>query len=90
MCYALYLESKSTKMLNIYLIKDLARLTGYSIHTLKYYLKIGLIKEVSRSPETRFRYFDDSTIEWLKRIRSLRKEGKSIKEIKEVFNNYPR
>ena len=77
-------------MTNIYLIKDLARLTGYSIYTLKYYLKIGLIKEVSRSPETRFRYFDDSTIEWLKRIHSLRKEGKSIKEIKEFFNNYPR
>ena len=69
-------------MPNIYLIKDLARLTGYSIHTIKYYLKIGLIKEVSRSPETRYRYFDDSTVEKLKQIRSLRKEGKSIKEIK--------
>ena len=68
---------------NIYLIKDLARLTGYSIHTVKYYLKEGLISEVSRSPETRFRYFDDSTIEKLKRIRSLRKEGKSIREIKD-------
>ncbi|TRZ94612.1 MerR family transcriptional regulator [bacterium] len=69
-------------MLNIYLIKDLAYLTGYSIYTIKYYLKIGLIKEKSRSPETNFRYFDDSTIEILKRIRLLRKEGKSIKEIK--------
>lgn len=66
---------------NIYLIKDLARITGYSIHTLKYYLKIGLIKEVSRSPETRYRYFDDSTAERLKNIRSLRKNGKSIKWI---------
>ncbi|MDD2731339.1 MAG: MerR family transcriptional regulator, partial [Candidatus Portnoybacteria bacterium] len=68
---------------NIYLIKDLARLSGYSIHTLKFYLKIGLIKEVSRSPETRFRYFDDSTIERLNMIHALRKEGKSIKEIKD-------
>ena len=68
---------------NIYLIKDLARFTGYSIHTLKYYLNIGLIREVSRSPETRFRYFDDTTIERLKRIRALRKEGKSIKKIKD-------
>ena len=68
---------------NIYLIKDLARFTGYSIHTLKYYLNIGLIKEVSRSPETRFRYFNDSTIERLKRIHALRKEGKSIREIKD-------
>ena len=67
---------------NIYLIKDLARLTGYSIYTIKFYLKIGLIKERSRSPETNYRYFDDSTIESLKRIRVLRKESKSLKEIK--------
>ncbi|MDD4955605.1 MAG: MerR family transcriptional regulator [Candidatus Omnitrophica bacterium] len=66
----------------IYLIKDLARITGYSIHTLKYYLKIGLIKEISRSPETRFRYFDDSTAGVLKEIRNLRRAGKSLKEIK--------
>ena len=89
MSYTLYLESKSqrqyawrrkkgNKISNIYLIKDLARITGYSIHTIKYYLKIGLIKEVSRSPETRFRYFDNSTIKQLKDIRLLRKEGKSI------------
>lgn len=67
---------------NIYLVKDLARLTGHSVHTIKYYLKIGLIQEVARSPETRFRYFDDSTIERLMRIRALRKENKSIRQIK--------
>ena len=67
---------------SIYLIKDLARFTGYSIHTLKYYLKIGLIREVSRSPETRFRYFNHSTVEKLKKIRVFRKEGKSIADIK--------
>lgn len=67
---------------NIYLVKDLARFTGYSIHTIKYYLKMGLIKENGRSPETRFRYFDDSTISRLKKIRELRKQGKSIKQIK--------
>ncbi len=71
---------------NIYLIKDLARTTGYSIHTLKYYLKIGLVKEFNRSPETRYRYFDDNTIERLKVIRSLRREGKSIKAIKEILS----
>lgn len=71
---------------NIYLIKDLARTTGYSLHTIKYYLKIDLIKETGKSPETHFRYFDDSTIEKLKKIRILRKEGKSIREIKnELF-----
>ncbi|MEW6101843.1 MAG: MerR family transcriptional regulator [Candidatus Omnitrophota bacterium] len=67
---------------NILLIKDLARQTGFSVYTLKYYLKVGLIHEVSRSPETRFRYFDNTTIDKLRKIRALRKEGHSISQIK--------
>jgi len=69
-------------MHNIYLIKDLARISGYSVYTLKFYLNIGLIKEVSRSPETNYRYFDDSTIKALQSIRVLRKAGRALKEIK--------
>nr|MBU1327779.1 MerR family transcriptional regulator [Candidatus Omnitrophota bacterium] len=72
-------------MEKIYLIKDLARLSGQTVYTLKYYLNIGLIKEVARSPETNFRYFDDTTLERLKRIRELRKENKSIAEIKDIL-----
>jgi DNA-binding transcriptional MerR regulator len=68
-------------MTNIFLIKDLARFSGQSVHTIKYYLKIGLIKEQGRSPETRFRYFNNSTLTRLKRIRQWRKQNKSIKEI---------
>ncbi|MDP2920763.1 MAG: MerR family transcriptional regulator [Candidatus Omnitrophota bacterium] len=70
---------------NVYLIKDLARLSGHTVYTLKYYLNIGLIKEVGRSPETSFRYFDDTTIERLKKIREMRRENKSIAEIKEIL-----
>ncbi|OIO32989.1 MAG: hypothetical protein AUJ70_04245 [Candidatus Omnitrophica bacterium CG1_02_40_15] len=72
-------------MEKVYLIKDLARMSGQTVYTLKYYLNIGLIKEVGRSPETSFRYFDDSTIERLKKIRELRRENKSIAEIKELL-----
>lgn len=69
-------------MRNLYLTKDLARLTGLSIDTVKFYLKIGLISEIGRSPETNFRYFDDSTVETLNRIISLRKLKRPIQEIK--------
>ena len=73
-------------MENIYLIKDLSRRSGQSIHTIKYYLKIGLLKEIGRSPETNFRYFDDSSLSILQQIRKLRLEGKAISQIKkEVF-----
>lgn len=66
---------------NVYLLKDLSRLSGHSVHTLKFYLKQGLIAEAGRSPETRFRYFDDSTLARLARIRSFRKEQKSLADI---------
>lgn len=72
-------------MKRIYLIKDLARLSGHTIYTIKYYLNLGLIKEIGRSPETNFRYFDDEVLERLKRIRSLRKENKPLAEIKEIL-----
>lgn len=72
-------------MHNLYLVKDLARLTGLSIDTVKYYLKIGLISEIGRSPETNFRYFDDSTVDVLKRIIILRKQKRSIQEIKKTL-----
>ena len=73
-------------MSDIYLIKDLARASGFSVYTLKYYLKIGLINEVGRFPETNFRYFDNSTVEQLSKVRKLRKEGRSIKAIKRILN----
>ena len=69
-------------MKNIYLTKDLARRSGHSIHTVKYYLKIGLLREIGRSPETSFRYFDDSTLAALQRIREMRQKGKTLSQIK--------
>jgi len=68
-------------MRKIYLLKDLAKISGYSTHTLKFYLRLGLLKEIGRSPETNFRYFDDSSYERLKQIRSLQKAKYSLKEI---------
>lgn len=70
-------------MKSIYLIKDLAKVSGCSTHTLKFYLRMGLLKEIGRSPETNFRYFDDSSYKRLKRIRKLQEEKLSLKEIYE-------
>ena len=70
-------------MKNIYLIKVLARISGHSVYTIKFYLKEGLIEEIGRSPSTNFRYFDDSTVKELEKIRSLRRKGKSIAGIKD-------
>ena len=71
---------------NIYLLKDLSRLSGHSTHTLKFYLKRGLIKEAGRSPETRFRYFDDATLSRLSQIRAFRKQQRSLAEIQRLLD----
>ena len=70
-----------TAAASLYLIKDLARASGHSVYTIKFYLKIGLIKETGRSPETGYRFFDDTTVSRLERIRALRKQGVSLKRI---------
>ena len=68
-------------MKTIYLLKDLAKISGYSTYTLKFYLKLGLLQEIGRSPATNFRYFDDSCYTRLKKIRELQKRKLSLKEI---------
>ena len=73
---------------NIYLIKDLSRLSGHSVYTIKFYLKLGLIRESGRSPETRFRYFDDRTLDQLSRIRTWRKQDKSLAEIQRLLDSH--
>jgi len=71
----------------MYLMKDLSRLSGHSVHTLKFYLKIGLIQESGRSPETRFRYFNDATLARLSQIRFWRKQRKSLADIQSLLVN---
>jgi DNA-binding transcriptional MerR regulator len=73
-------------MKNIYLLKDVSRLSGQSTYTLKFYLKIGLLKEIGRSPETNYRYFDDSCVEALEKIKQMRATGLSLKEIGKKLN----
>lgn len=80
----IYIESKMQEK-NIYLIKDLSRLSGLSVYTIKYYLKLGLIKEISRSRETNFRYFDDTTVDELKKIIALRREKVSLGKIRDII-----
>jgi len=70
----------------VYLIKDVSRLSGLSVFTVKYYLKLGLLKEAGRSPETNFRYFDNSTLKVLKEIKGYRKREVSLKKIKGLLN----
>jgi MerR family transcriptional regulator, copper efflux regulator len=68
-------------------MKDISKVSGQSIYTIKFYLKIGLLREIGRSPETNFRYFDDTTLERLQKIRQMRSQRKSLKDIKKELEN---
>ena len=65
-------------------MSDLAIEAGISYHTLYYYIKEGLIKE-SILVGNRQRIFEESDLDKLKYIISLRKEGKSIEYIRNVL-----
>lgn len=64
------------------LITDVAKRTGLSIHTLRYYEKEGLIKNIHRNPSGR-REYDHGDLEWLTWIKRLKSTGMPLKEIKE-------
>jgi len=68
-------------MVPVYMIGDVARHSRFSIDTLNYYLRIGLIEEIGRSERSNYRYFNDETLEELKKIQELRLKKVSIKEI---------
>jgi len=68
-------------MQSVLLIGDLASQTGLSIHTLNYYMRLGLISEVTRADRSGYRLFDERTVQTLVRIIDLRRRQIPIKEI---------
>ena len=68
-------------MQKIYMISDLASVTGLSRHTLNFYLKLGLIEESGRT-ESNYRFFDQAVVDRLHHIIALREKGHSLQHIK--------
>lgn len=62
-------------------ISQLAKETGLSIHTLRYYEKEGILPPVKRN-ENGIRIYDSEDIEWIKFASRLRETGMSIAEMK--------
>ena len=64
------------------LISDVAKQTGLSIHTLRYYEKEGVLKNIHRNPSGR-REYDHRDLEWLTWIKRLKSTGMPLNQIKE-------
>ena len=76
-------------MQKIYMISDLASVTGLSRHTLNFYLKLGLIEESGRT-ESNYRFFDQgvvSRLHRLHRIICLRHKGLTLQQIKALLED---
>lgn len=68
-------------MKEVFLIGDLASRTGLSIHTINYYLRLGLIAANGRAERSGFRIFNEETLRDLQRIIELRRRPTSIREL---------
>lgn len=61
-------------------IQQVAEATGLSIHTLRYYERVGLIHPIGRAGNTHRRYTADD-IGWIDFLNKLRSMGMSIQEM---------
>lgn len=71
----------------MYQIGEFSYLCEVTIKTLRYYDKINLLKPVKIDNFTGYRYYDESQIPVLQKIKGLQLAGFSLKEIKDLLNN---
>ena len=69
-------------MENLFSIQQVASMTGLSTHTLRYYEKIGLIKNVQRD-QTGYRQYTDVDLAWIQFLIRLRVTGMSMLKVKQ-------
>lgn len=62
------------------LISDVARISGLSIHTLRYYDERGLLPQVQRA-ENGHRIFDEEDLNWIDIIKCLRSTEMPLSEM---------
>ncbi|MFH5181239.1 MerR family transcriptional regulator [Paenibacillus sp. TAB 01] len=63
-------------------IQHMSELTGLSVHTLRYYEKIGLLEGISRNGSG-YREYSESDLLWVEFLIRLRETGMPIREMKE-------
>ncbi|MGL1932771.1 MAG: MerR family transcriptional regulator [Desulfotalea sp.] len=66
-------------------IKKFSELTGMSSHTIRYYEKIGVFRQINRN-DSGHRSFTEKDLVWAEFIKRLKDTGMSIKKILEYAN----
>ena len=63
-------------------ISEVSKLSGLSVHTLRYYEKEGLLQNIYRNNSGR-RVYSETDLEWLVWIKRLKSTGMSLQGIKQ-------
>lgn len=71
-----------------YQIGDVSKITRTSIKTLRYYHEIDLVCPSYIDESSGYRYYNNDCIEKLRRIKLLKELNFSLKEIKDILDNY--
>lgn len=70
-----------------YTIGQIAKKTGLTTHTLRFYDKEGLLPNVKKTASG-IRYFSDDDVNWLVILECLKSTGLSLKDIKHYIDLY--
>ncbi|MBP1937549.1 MerR family transcriptional regulator [Paenibacillus sediminis] len=63
-------------------IQEIAKLTGLSVHTLRYYERIGLLDHVART-NSGYRKYSDADRAWIEFLNRLRATGMTIRKMQQ-------
>jgi DNA-binding transcriptional MerR regulator len=77
---------KDGKIKMSYTVKKLAKLSGTSIRTLRFYDKLGLLKPAYYG-ENKYRYYEEEQILMLQQILFYRELGFSLNDIQRIINS---
>ena len=66
-------------------IRQMSDQTGISAHALRYYEKIGLLRDVPRSTSG-YREYTEQHLQWITFVKHLRATGMPIREIQKYFD----
>ncbi len=78
-------STKGLSMNNLWKVGDLARMTGLTVRTLRFYDQIGLFSP-SGQTDSGHRLYDESDLSRLHQILTLKELGLSLEEIKETLS----
>lgn len=82
---ALDSETRRNRVSNQLKIGDVARLTGMSVKTIRYYDEIGLLEPTTNRSESGYRLFNSQVINRLAFIKRAQSLGLSLSEIHEIL-----